>query len=255
MFRNRTVSLVIPAYNEEETIAHVVEEFRQEPHLDEIVVVDNNCKDRTADLAAAAGARVVAESRPGYGAALMAGMTAAKGDILVLVEADGSFRARDVVKLLVYLDDAGMVMGTRTTRQMLEQGANMRFLLRWGNVFMAKFLQLCWLRPAEPRFTDVGCTYRALTRQTFERIKPRLSQTGPAFSPEMMCAALQERCRIIEIPVTYSKRLGGESKHSDTLGRQIRTAWKMWKTIMRKRFLERSAPVVRRDPTAAREHL
>jgi hypothetical protein len=241
MFRDRTVSLVIPAYNEEQTIRHVVDEFRTEPHLDEIVVVDNNCKDRTAQFAAAAGARVVAESRPGYGSALMAGMNAAKGDIFVLVEADGSFRARDAIKLLVYLDDAGMVMGTRTTRQMVQQGANMRFLLRWGNVFMAKFLQLCWLRPAEPRFTDVGCTYRALTRETWEKIKPRLSETGPAFSPEMMCAALQERCRIIEIPVTYSPRLGGESKHSDTFGRQARTAWKMFRTICRKRFLERGA--------------
>ncbi|MBL9078791.1 MAG: glycosyltransferase family 2 protein [Planctomycetes bacterium] len=243
MFRDRSVSLVIPAYNEEETIRQVVEEFRQEPHLDEIVVVDNNCKDRTAAFAAAAGARVVAEGRPGYGAALMAGLDAAKGDILVLVEADGSFRARDVVKLLVYLDDAGMVMGTRTTRQMVEQGANMRFLLRWGNVFMAKFLQLCWLRPAEPRFTDVGCTYRALSKETWRKIRPRLRETGPAFSPEMMCAALQERCRIIEIPVTYSQRLGGESKHSDTFTRQARTALKMFRTICRKRFLERGAPL------------
>jgi UDP-N-acetylglucosamine diphosphorylase / glucose-1-phosphate thymidylyltransferase / UDP-N-acetylgalactosamine diphosphorylase / glucosamine-1-phosphate N-acetyltransferase / galactosamine-1-phosphate N-acetyltransferase len=242
MFRGRTVSLVIPAYNEEQTIRQVVEEFRQEPNLDEIVVVDNNCRDRTAELAAAAGARVVAEARPGYGAALLAGMTAATGDILVLVEADGSFRARDVVKLLVYLDDAGMVMGTRTTRQMVEQGANMRFLLRWGNVFMAKFLQLCWLRPSEPRFTDVGCTFRALTRTTFDKIRARLRETGPAFSPEMMCAALQERCRIIEVPVTYSPRMGGESKHSDTFGRQARTAWKMFRTICRKRFLERGTP-------------
>ncbi len=244
MFRERTVSLVIPAYNEEQTIRQVVEEFRTEPHLDEILVVDNNCKDRTAELAAAAGARVVREDRPGYGAALLAGMTAATGEVLVLVEADGSFRARDVVKLLVYLDDAGMVMGTRTTRQMVQQGANMRFLLRWGNVFMAKFLQLCWLRPAEPRFTDVGCTFRALSRATFDKIRPRLRETGPAFSPEMMCAALQERCRVIEIPVTYGNRLGGESKHSDTFGRQARTAWKMFRTIFRKRFLERSAPRV-----------
>ena len=130
MFRNRTVSLVIPAYNEEATIRQVVEEFRQEPHLDEVLVVDNNCRDRTAEFARAAGATVIAESRPGYGSALMAGMTAAKGEILVLVEADGSFRARDVEKLLVYLDDAGMVMGTRTTRQMVQQGANMRSFLR-----------------------------------------------------------------------------------------------------------------------------
>jgi UDP-N-acetylglucosamine diphosphorylase / glucose-1-phosphate thymidylyltransferase / UDP-N-acetylgalactosamine diphosphorylase / glucosamine-1-phosphate N-acetyltransferase / galactosamine-1-phosphate N-acetyltransferase len=242
MFRNRTVSLVVPAYNEEETIRQVVEEFRDEPHLDEIVVVDNNCKDRTAEFARDAGARVVAESTPGYGAALTAGMDAAKGEILVLVEADGSFRARDVVKLLVYLDDAGMVMGTRTTRQMVEQGANMRFLLRWGNVAMAKLLQLLWLRPSEPRFTDVGCTFRSLTRETWQRIRPRLKERGPAFSPEMMCAALQERCRIIEVPVTYSPRMGGESKHSDTFVRQAKTALKMFRTICRKRFLERSRP-------------
>lgn len=250
MFRERTVSLVIPAYNEEQTIRQVVEEFRQEPHLDEIVVVDNNCKDRTAELAAAAGARVVREDRPGYGSALLAGMTAATGQLMVLVEADGSFRARDVEKLLSYIDDAGMVMGTRTTRQMVQQGANMRFLLRWGNVFMAKFLQLCWLRPAEPRFTDVGCTFRALSRTTFDKIRPRLRETGPAFSPEMMCAALQERCRVIEIPVTYGNRLGGESKHSDTFSRQVRTAWKMFRTICRKRFFERSSP--RTPPTDGR---
>lgn len=242
MFRNRRVSLVVPAYNEEETIGHVVDEFRGEPHIDEIVVVDNNCKDRTAAIAAAKGARVVAESRKGYGAALMGGLDAATGDILVLTEADGSFRARDVEKLLVYLEDAGMVMGTRTTRQMVHQGANMRSFLRWGNVFMAKFLQLCWLRPSEPRFTDVGCTFRALTRQTWQQIRHRLRETGPAFSPEMMCAALQERCRVIEIPVSYAPRLGGESKHSDTFLRQAKTAWKMFRTICRKRFLEASAP-------------
>lgn len=236
MFREQTVSLVIPAHNEEDTIVQVVEEFRQDPRLDEILVVENNCTDRTAELAQAAGARVVSESKPGYGSALMAGMTQAKGDILVLTEADGSFRARDLVKLLTYLEDAGMVMGTRTTRQMVEQGANMRFLLRWGNVFMAKFLQLLWLRPHEPRFTDVGCTYRALTRETFMRIRSQLDETGPALSPAMMCAALNARCRVIEIPVTYSPRAGGDSKHSDTLMRQARTAWWMFKSICRKRF-------------------
>jgi glycosyltransferase involved in cell wall biosynthesis len=241
MHRGRTVSLVIPAYNEEQTIGQVVEEFREEPHLDEIVVVDNNCTDRTAELAAAAGARVVHEPTKGYGSALMAGMESATGDVMVLVEGDGSFRARDVVKLLCYLDDAGMVMGTRTTRQMVEQGANMRVMLRWGNVVMAKFLQLCWMLPTEPRFTDVGCTFRAVSRRTWERIHGRLREHGPAFSPEMMCAALQERCRVIEVPVSYCRRVAGESKHSDTFTRQLTTAWTMFRMIVRKRFLERGS--------------
>lgn len=236
MFRGRTVSLVIPAYNEAATIADVVREFAASEYLDEIVVVDNNCSDDTAALARAAGARVVAESAPGYGCALRAGMHHAKGAILVLTEADGSFCAKDLVKMLVYLDDADMVMGTRTTRQMVEQGANMRFVLRWGNVFMAKFLQMLWLRPAEPRFTDVGCTYRALHRATFEAIRDQLSERGPAASPEMMCAALNARRRVIEIPVTYRRRAGGESKHSASFAKVVRTAWMMFKTICRMRL-------------------
>jgi glycosyltransferase involved in cell wall biosynthesis len=249
MYRDRTVSLVIPAYNEEATIGAVVEEFRTVPQLDEIVVVDNNCRDRTAEIAREAGARVVQESTPGYGSALLRGMSEARGDLLVLTEADGSFAARDVEKLLVYLEDADMVMGTRTTRQMVEQGANMRFFLRWGNVFMAKYLQLLWLRPAEPRFTDVGCTYRALTRQTFEAIRGLVRERGPAFSPEMMCAALIARRRVVEIPITYRRRAGGESKHSDTFGRQAKTALKMFRTITRMRcFGPRPGSVSRSDP-------
>jgi len=251
MFRGRTVSLVIPAYNEEATIGAVVTEFRQSPLLDEIVVVDNNCKDATASVATAAGARVVPEARPGHGAALLGGMSAAKGDILALVEADGTFRARDLEKLLAYIDDAGMVMGTRTTKQMVEQGANMRFHLRWGNVAMAKWLELLWFRPHEPRFTDVGCTYRALTRATFTAIQPYLSETGPAFSPEMMCAALRTGCRIIEVPVTYSRRAGGESKHSETFGKICKTAWKMFKTICRHRFLATAPRKTASAPSAS----
>ena len=251
MFLDQTVSLVIPAYNEEETISQVVEEFREEPHLDEIIVVDNNCKDRTAERAAAAGATVIEEKQAGYGAALTAGMNAATGDYIVLVEADGSFRAKDVVKLLCYLQDAGMVMGTRTTKQMVEQGANMRFMLRWGNVFMAKFLQLCWMRPSEPRFTDVGCTFRALSRDTWHKVRERTRELGPAFSPEMMCAALQARCRVIEVPVSYGTRMGGESKHSDTFRRQATLAWKMFRTICRKRFLERSEHAAKTEANGA----
>ncbi len=160
----------------------------------------------------------------------------------------------DVGKLLIYLEDAQMVLGTRTTKQMVSQGANMRMPLRWGNVFMAKFLQLLWLRPHEPRFTDVGCSFRALTADAWRRMRDGTRARGPAFSPEMMCAALLAGCRVIEVPVTYSRRAGGDSKHSDTLGRQARTAWAMFLTICRKRFSRRprqkELPAAASPPTA-----
>lgn len=239
MFRNNKVTVVIPAYNEEATIQAVVEDFIQDPLVDEVVVVDNNCSDATAERALAAGARVVHESVPGYGMALMAGMRAAEGQMIVLTEADGSFKAHDVEKLLAYLLDAGMVVGTRTTRQLVQQAANMGRVLRWGNVFMAKYLELLWFVPHEPRFTDVGCTYRALWRDTFDKIEPSLHRAGPAFSPAMMCEALMKNFRVIEIPVHYYPRLGGQSKHSESFWKVCKTAWAMFKAISAKRFLGR----------------
>jgi UDP-N-acetylglucosamine diphosphorylase / glucose-1-phosphate thymidylyltransferase / UDP-N-acetylgalactosamine diphosphorylase / glucosamine-1-phosphate N-acetyltransferase / galactosamine-1-phosphate N-acetyltransferase len=240
MFQGKHVAVVVPAYNEEGTIAGVVEEFLDEPHVDRVIVVDNNCKDATAERAREAGAEVIAESAAGYGCALRAGLdhgVATAADILILTEADGSFRASDVPKFLFYLEDCRMVLGTRTTRQMVEQGANMHKLLRWGNVAMAKLLELFWYLPHEPRLTDVGCTYRALWSSAWEAIREGTREPGPSFSPEMICAAYQRGLRVIEIPVHYGARLGGESKHSQSLLHVSRTALGMFKAICRKRFV------------------
>ena len=251
MFANQKVSVVVPAHDEEATIGDVVRGFRRAaPWVDEVVVVDNNCKDRTAEIAAAAGARVVRESAPGYGRALSRGMDEASGDLLVLTEADGSFKPEDVIKLLVYLDDAGLVVGTRTTRQMVEQGANMRAALRWGNVFVAKCFELLWYASCEPRLTDVGCTYRALSKETWRRIRPYLREAGPSFSPEMMAEAMIQRIRVVEVPVNYLRRRGGESKHSASWFKVAKTARGMIRTILKKRvegFRRAPDPIVLRD--------
>ncbi|MCA8971891.1 MAG: glycosyltransferase family 2 protein [Planctomycetes bacterium] len=236
MYRGRSVTVVVPAYNEEETIGAVVADFVQNELCDEVLVVDNNCKDRTAEIAREHGARVISESKPGYGSALLAGMRAATGEYIVLTEADGSFKSADLIKLIAYLEDAGLVVGTRTTRQMVQQAANMGWMLRWGNVAMAKYLEVCWYLSQEPRFTDVGCTYRALTRETFEKIEGSLTAAGPSFSPEMMCEALMKGCRCVEVPINYWPRLGGESKHSETFWKVAKTAWGMFKIITRKRI-------------------
>jgi glycosyltransferase involved in cell wall biosynthesis len=239
MHNGKKISIIIPAYNEEATIADVVRDFRAHSSVDEVLVVDNNCRDRTAELARAAGARVVAEAKPGYGSALRGGMDAASGDAFVLVEADGSFRAEDLPKFLAYLEPRTLVMGTRTTSQMVDQASNMRSALRWGNVIVAKMVEMMWYLSMEPRLTDVGCTYRALEKATWNEIRSGLTETGPAFSPEMMVEVLRRRIRLIEIPVHYYARAGGESKHSASYWKISRTAMKMLRTILRKRFSPR----------------
>lgn len=232
-FDEYKVSLVIPAYNEAAAIGHVIEDFIDK--VDEIVVAENNSPDGTGDIARAKGARVISQPFAGYGAALRCAMDAATGDILVLMEGDASFSADDLPKILAYMRDADMVIGTRTTKQMIEQGANMDAFLRWGNVLAAKVLQFLWIRQ-EPRFTDLGCTYRAIWRDTYQTIRSNLSGTGPEFSPEMMVEVLRAERKIIEIPVTYRPRIGDVSKHSGSKLAILKTGTRMLTLIFRRRL-------------------
>jgi len=232
-FDRQRVSVVIPAYNEAASIGHVVREFQE--HADEIIVMDNQSADGTGAIARELGATVHSRPLRGYGDALRQGMDAATGDILVLVEADATFRAKDMGKLLEYLKDADMVIGTRTTRQMIEQGANMDGLLRWGNVVVGKIIEALWWN-LEPRFTDVGCTYRAIWRDAYLKIRPYLTRVDATFSPEMMIEMLRVRGRVIEVPVSYYRRRGGESKHSSSRWHSVRTGLRMLNLIVRKRL-------------------
>jgi dTDP-glucose pyrophosphorylase len=233
MFPEVKVSLIIPAYNEAASIGHVVRDFRR--HVDEIVVMDNQSSDGTAEIARAEGAVVQSRALRGYGDALKQGLDAATGDILVMVEADATFRAKDLGKLLEFLKDADMVIGTRTTRQMIEQGANMDGILRWGNVVVGKLVEALWWSK-EPRFTDVGCTYRALWRDAWRKIRGYMTRTDAAFSPEMMVEMIRAGGRVIEIPVSYYRRRGGESKHSSSRWHSVRTGFKMLRVIAEKRL-------------------
>jgi glycosyltransferase involved in cell wall biosynthesis len=249
MYEGKTISIIIPAHNEEPTIAGVVSDFLGHKSVDEVLVVANDCSDRTAPEATAAGARVVTEMQRGYGCALRRGMAEAVGDVFVWVEADGSFKAFDLAKFLDYLAEDTVVVGTRTPAQMVQQGANMRLILRWGNVVVAKLVELMWYISCEPRLTDLGCTYRALSRETWERIGGGLNEPGPAFSPEMMCEVLRRRMRLIEIPIHYFARTAGTSKHSSSYFKIAKTALQFLRAVVRKRFERPPEPAPAHEST------
>ena len=175
MYGNKTVSVVFPAYNEEQNIRTAVEDFLTPGVVDEIVVVDNNSRDRTYDEATQTGARVVRETAQGYGHALRRGLREATGDIVIMAEPDGTFLGRDVLKLLVYSDDFDMVCGTRTTRELIWEQANMGWFLRVGNWTVAKMIQLLY---GGPSLTDCGCTLRLTHRAALLRILDDLTVGG-----------------------------------------------------------------------------
>ena len=203
------ISIAIPAYNEEKSIGKVVRDFKKLNVADEIIVIDNNSKDRTSLLAKNAGARVVLETKQGYGFACRRGLEEAKGDIIVLVEADDTFEAKDIYKFLTYLESTDIVLGTRTTLELVSKDAQMDIFLRWGNTFIAKLLQLRFR--GNIRLTDVGCTYKAIRKDALDKIIGKVKTGKSDFSPEMIIRALDEKLKVIEVPIHYKKRVG-ESK-------------------------------------------
>ena len=205
MWQEKRVSVVLPAFNESANIARAVADFRAVPVVDEVVVVDNNSRDETARLAREAGARVVTENQQGYGYALQRGLREAGGDYIILAEPDGTFLATDVVKLLSYADEFDMVLGTRTTRELIWDQANMGWFLRVGNLAVAKLLQVLF---GGPSLSDCGCTMRLIRRDALRRIERSFSVGGSHFLPEMVVLALLRGLKIIEIPINYRRRVG-----------------------------------------------
>ena len=235
MWQGRRVAIVFPAYNEEANIADAVRDFRGVGEVDDVLVVDNNSRDATAERARQAGARVVCESRQGYGYALRRGLQEADGELIVMAEPDGTFLGKDVLKLLPYADEFDMVLGTRTTRELIWHGANMGWQLRWGNWIVAKWLQVLF---GGPSLSDCGCTLRLVRRTTVDRLLPKFTVGGSHFLPEMVCLALLDKQRVVEVPVNYRDRVG-HSKITGSMRTTIRVALDMVRLILRYRLIGR----------------
>jgi glycosyltransferase involved in cell wall biosynthesis len=204
MWNGKSISVIFPAYNEEENIENAIEDFRQ-PFIDEIIVVNNNSTDKTADMVRKTSATLINENRQGYGFAIRRGLKKAKGDYLIVCEPDGTFQGSDIPKFLIYADDSDFIVGTRTNKKMLGDRANMDFFMRLGNVGVGKLLSFLFNGPP---LSDVGCTFRLIKRSALKKIENSFKCGGPEFSPEMIILALKKGIRLIEIPVHYESRIG-----------------------------------------------
>ena len=208
MWDEHKVSVIFPTYNEKASIREAVDDFFASGYVDEIIVVNNNAAEGTSEEVAKTAAIEVKEPRQGYGYAIQRGLDQATGDYLIISEPDGTFMGRDVLKLLAYSQDFDVVFGTRTSKELIWDGANMGLLLKYGNVFVAKlteFLFNCTI------LTDVGCTMRLIKRNVLERIRPKLTRGGNDFGLEMILAVIRSRVSFMEIPVNYRKRVGRSS--------------------------------------------
>src|SRR6266481_843207 len=206
-----SVSVIIPALNEEEPIAGVVRETAATKIPAEIIVVDNGSTDRTAERALEAGARVV-KAPHGYGRACAAGVAALRpeSEIVVFLDGDGSDCPEFMNQLVdpIVAEKYDLVIGSRT-RGRREQGSMNLQQIVSGRI-------AGWLMSIlyGVRYTDM-CPFRAIRRDALEKLSMKEETYG--WNLEMQMKAARLGLRILEVPVNHRRRTGGVSKVSGTL--------------------------------------
>jgi glycosyltransferase involved in cell wall biosynthesis len=206
-----SITVIIPALNEEEPIGDVVRECLATKIPREVIVVDNGSTDRTAERAREAGAKVVSEPTPGYGRACAAGVRALSSecDVVVFLDGDGS-DCPEFMRQLVDPIVAGthdFVIGSRT-RGRREPGS-MNFQQIFAGRVAGRLLRVLY----GVNYTDM-CPFRAIRRDALEGLGMREQTYG--WNLEMQMRAARAGSRILEIPVNHRCRTGGISKVSGT---------------------------------------
>ncbi|QDT69219.1 Undecaprenyl-phosphate mannosyltransferase [Planctomycetes bacterium MalM25] len=222
-----SVAVILPALNEEESIRRVLEAL---PPVGRVIVVDNGSTDATAQIAADAGAEVVAEPRRGYGSACLAGMAEiergeAKPAVVVFLDADASDDP-GLLPLLVepiLAGEADFVLGSRM-RGEREPGA-MPPVAAFGNHFASWLMRTFW----KASYTDLG-PFRAIRYESL--IALGMIDRDYGWTIEMQMKALRHGLRVREIPVPYRRRIG-RSKISGTVRGSLAAGTKILLTLAR----------------------
>ena len=221
MHSNLSIGVVIPCYNEEEGVRGVI--HRMPVVVDEIVVVDNNCTDRTAAVAASLGARVVSERTPGYGAAYKAGLRAVQSDIVVTMDGDGTYPPEEIPRLVQTLLDRRWDF-LSASRFPLADPRAMGFSNRLGNWVLTVAAALLFFKPIRDSQSGMWVIHRA----ALDRL--RLTSDGMAFSEEIKLEAVLRGLRFGESHIPYGVRVG------EVKLQKWRDGWNNLVFLVRRRF-------------------
>jgi glycosyltransferase involved in cell wall biosynthesis len=208
MYKEKKITIILPTFNEKDSIKKVIKDFEDLGIVDEILVINNNAVSGTSEEIIGTTAIEIKESEQGYGSAIIRGFREASGDIMVVCEPDDTFLAKDIYKFLAYSEDVDIVYGSRTFRELIWSGANMGWFLRFGNWAVSKLLEVLFNTNS---LTDVGCTYRLVHKKAIMELLPTFMVKTNFFGPEMMVRSYLSKYKCIQIPVVYKERIGKSS--------------------------------------------
>lgn len=227
--KHLTIDVVIPAYNEEQSIGKVISDLPKEL-VREIVVVSNNSTDNTEEVAAKAGATVLVEKRKGYGAACLKGIEYLKNkedraDIVLFIDGDYSDFPAEAINIVQPILDgkAEMVIGSRALGK--KEKGSMTIPQRFGNWLSTRLIKLIY----KVKFTDLG-PFRAITFDKLIEIDMKDQTFG--WTCEMQVKAAKLKVKSVEVPVNYRKRIG-VSKVSGTIKGAFMAGYKILWTIFK----------------------
>lgn len=248
MYEGLSVGLIIPALDEEESIGSLLAEVDR-GLVDEVTIGDNGSRDRTAERARAAGARVVGEERRGYGSACLKAIAESpRTDVLVFMDGDGSDDPREIPSLLepFVREGADLVIGSRVL------GGGGRGALTpvqvFGNALTCALVRLLW----GVRYTDLG-PFRAIRRAAYDALE--MSDPDFGWTIEMQVKAVQRRWRAREVPVSCRPRRAGRSKVSGTWKGSFLAGKRILGYVLAAKAREFLVPRVRRRSVGQRETL
>ncbi len=212
--RDASVSVIIPAKNEAETVGRVIESVRK--YADEVLVVDGHSEDATASIATELGARLIEDHGRGKGDAVRLAIREAKGDILVFVDADLSHEPTDIPKLVAPIREgkAELVVGSRPRGGSDEMTGDLDRFIRW---FGQQIIQLGINYRFGVRLTDAQNGFRSISKRVATDLD--LKENLTTIEQEMVMKVLRMGYRVTEIPSHEFERGAGRSKIS------IRRTW------------------------------
>ena len=242
--KNPITAVIIPTFNEEDNVEKVVKDYKMQPSVKYVYVIDNNSSDKTPDIAEKCGAIVIRkEINKGYGDSCVVGFNEVlktDANIVALTECDGTFNAYDITKMIPYLDNCDMVVGTRIIQVLTETGNQNGMCNTWGNIFIGKLIQLKYfslLHMGVTSFTDVGCGHKCIRRDGLEKMIEqirndyfnKIDKDGWMFNPYLNLCSVDNELKTVEIPITFNRRSGisksGAKKKSKGFKLGLRLMW------------------------------